>query len=51
VNYIGVGPLPDPSLAFCLRVTNQGSSASVNASAREALRHLLAGLGAGPAAR
>lgn len=47
VNYIGVGPLPDPTVAFCLRVTNQSSSPAVNASAREALGGLLARLGEG----
>jgi cell division protein FtsI/penicillin-binding protein 2 len=47
VNYIGVGPLPDPSLAFCVRVTGQYSSSSINVAAREVLRALLAGLGRG----
>jgi hypothetical protein len=51
VNYIGVGPASDPKIAFCLRVTNQGSSRTVNESAREALRVLLAGLGAAIAPR
>ncbi len=51
VNYIGVGPLPDPTLAFCLRVTNEGSSASVNRSAREAMGALLGRLGEGRIAR
>ena len=51
VNYIGIGPLPDPSLAFCLRVTHQPSSAAVNVSAREALGDLLTRLGEGRTAR
>ncbi len=47
VNYIGVGPLPDPSIAFCLRVTHQSSSPAVNVAARAALGDLLTRLGAG----
>jgi peptidoglycan glycosyltransferase len=46
VNYIGVGPLPDPSLAFCVRVTHQHSSSSVNVAAREVLGGLLMRLAA-----
>jgi hypothetical protein len=49
VNYIGVGPLPDPNLAFCVRVTHQSSSPNVNAAAREALGGLLTRLGQGRA--
>ena len=44
VNYIGVGPLPDPSVAFCMRVTGLGSSSTVNVAAREVLSALLARL-------
>ena len=29
VNYIGVGPLPDPTVAFCVRVTHERSSPAV----------------------
>jgi peptidoglycan glycosyltransferase len=51
VNYIGVGPLPDPTVAFCLRVTNLGSSSTVNVAAREVLGALLNRLGEGRSAR
>jgi peptidoglycan glycosyltransferase len=44
-NYIGVGPMPDPTVAYCVRVTNGGSSPAVTRSSREALAALLAGLG------
>jgi cell division protein FtsI/penicillin-binding protein 2 len=49
VNYIGVGPMPDPKVAFCVRVTHLGSSPTVNAAAREVLRLLLTRLGEGRA--
>jgi hypothetical protein len=49
VNYIGVGPLPDPSVAFCVRVTNLGSSSTVNVAAREVLSALLGRLAQGRA--
>jgi cell division protein FtsI/penicillin-binding protein 2 len=51
VNYIGVGPLPDPTVAFCVRVTNHGSSSTVNVAAREVLGTLLNRLGEGRTAR
>jgi peptidoglycan glycosyltransferase len=41
VNYIGVGPMPRPALAFCVRVTHGSSSPAVTRSAREALGALL----------
>jgi penicillin-binding protein A len=44
VNYIGMVPLPDPAIAFCIRVTNVGTSPGVNAAAREVARRLLSGL-------
>jgi hypothetical protein len=44
VNYIGVGPMPRPSLAFCVRVTHGSSSPSITRSAREALGALLSRL-------
>jgi len=44
VNYIGMGPLPDPAIAFCVRVTNGRSSPAVNRAAREVTRRLLAAL-------
>jgi hypothetical protein len=45
VNYVGVGPMPDPSIAFCVRVTHLGSSPAINAAAREVLGGLLTRLG------
>jgi cell division protein FtsI/penicillin-binding protein 2 len=47
VNYIGVGPMPDPTVAFCLRLTNGSSSPAITAAARETLGRLLTRLGAG----
>jgi peptidoglycan glycosyltransferase len=44
VNYIGVGPLPDPAIAFCVRVTNERSSPAVTRAAREVTGRLLAAL-------
>ena len=44
VNYIGVGPLPDPAVAFCVRVTNERSSPTVTRAAREVTGRLLAAL-------
>jgi len=44
VNYIGAGPLPDPTVAFCVRVTHGSSSAAVTKAAREVTRRLLAAL-------
>jgi peptidoglycan glycosyltransferase len=44
VNYIGAGPLPDPTVAFCVRVTHGSSSPAVTRAAREVTRRLLAGL-------
>jgi peptidoglycan glycosyltransferase len=46
VNYIGVGPMPSPELAFAVRVTGQPTSARVTAAAREVLAALLARLDA-----
>jgi peptidoglycan glycosyltransferase len=46
VNYIGMGPVPDPVVAFCVRVTNERSSPAVNRAAREVTRRLLAALAA-----
>jgi len=48
VNYIGLGPLPEPTVAFCIRVTNERSSPAVTTAAREVTRRLLAGLAVGP---
>ena len=44
VNYIGIGPLPDPAVAFCIRVTDERSSPAVTRAAREVARRLLAAL-------
>ncbi len=44
VNYIGAGPLPDPTFAFCVRVTNERSSPAVTRAAREVTGRLLAAL-------
>ncbi len=44
VNYVGMGPLPVPAVAFCVRVTNERTSAAVTRAAREVTRRLLAGL-------
>jgi peptidoglycan glycosyltransferase len=45
VNYVGAGPLPRPRVAFGIRVTNEGSSRTVNEAAREVTRALFEGLG------
>jgi len=44
VNYIGAGPLPDPTVAFCVRVTHGSSSPAVTRAAHEVTRRLLAAL-------
>jgi cell division protein FtsI/penicillin-binding protein 2 len=44
VNYIGMGPLPDPAVAFCVRVTDERTSPAVNAAARDVARALLSAL-------
>jgi peptidoglycan glycosyltransferase len=46
VNYIGTAPLPDPTVAFAVRVTGEGSSPAVTQAAREVTRRLLAALAA-----
>ncbi len=48
VNYIGAGPLPTPRVAFCVRITHQGSSRAVNEVAREVLKRLLESLASTP---
>jgi peptidoglycan glycosyltransferase len=47
VNYIGFGPLPEPSVAFCVRVTHEPTSPAVTRAAREVTRRLLQLLAAG----
>jgi cell division protein FtsI/penicillin-binding protein 2 len=44
VNYIGLGPTPDASIAFCVRITYRPNSRAVNRAAREVTQALLAGL-------
>ena len=46
VNYVGVGPMPDPHVAFCVRVTHQRNSRLVRRAARSVTAALLAGLAA-----
>ena len=45
-NDIGVGPMPEPTVAFCVRVTHEPSSGSVSRAAHEVLSALLQGLAA-----
>ena len=44
VNYIGVGPLPETRLAFCVRITHQRTSRRVRDAARRVTRDLLENL-------
>lgn len=44
VNYIGMGPLPEPTVAFCVRVTGERSSPLATQAAREVTRRLLEAL-------
>jgi cell division protein FtsI/penicillin-binding protein 2 len=44
VNYVGIAPLGETTLAFCVRVTHGSSSPKVTTAAREVTRRLLAGL-------
>lgn len=44
VNYIGVAPTPESSVAFCVRVTYRPNSRAVNRAAKEVTRALLEGL-------
>ena len=41
VNYIGLGPLPEPTIAFCVRVTHEPTSPAANRAARGVTRRLL----------
>jgi cell division protein FtsI/penicillin-binding protein 2 len=45
VNYVGVGPLPRPKIAFAVRITNQPTSHRVRDSAQDVLANLLEALG------
>ena len=44
VNYIGIAPSPDASLAFCVRITYRPNSRAVNRAAREVTEALLSRL-------
>ena len=48
-NHIGVGPWPDPRVAFCVRVTHEPSSGRVTRAARQVVGALLEGLAERPA--
>jgi peptidoglycan glycosyltransferase len=48
-NYIGVGPWPEPNIAFCVRITHEPSSSRVTRAARQVLGALLEGLARLPA--
>jgi len=48
-NHIGVGPWPDPRVAFCVRVTYEPSSGRVTRAARQVVGALLQGLAERPA--
>ena len=41
VNYIGFGPLPEARVAFCVRITHQGTSRRVRMAAVEVTARLL----------
>jgi len=43
-NYIGLGPLPDATVGFCVRITNQRTSKDVRWSSQAVVRKLLEGL-------
>jgi cell division protein FtsI/penicillin-binding protein 2 len=45
VNYVGVGPMPRPTIAFAVRITHQPSSMIVRDAAQEVLSALLDELG------
>lgn len=45
VNYIGIGPMPEPRVAFAIRITHQRTSRRVRDAARVVTRRLLRTLG------
>ena len=45
VNYVGVGPMPHPKIAFAVRITNQPTSHRVRDAAQDVLANLLQALG------
>jgi hypothetical protein len=48
VNYVGAGPLPDPTIGFAVRVTHQPTSHRVREAAQQVLADLLEALGRRP---
>ena len=44
-NYIGIGPLPDARLAFCVRITDRPTSVKVRRAAQQVTYQLLRNLG------
>jgi peptidoglycan glycosyltransferase len=44
VNYVGAGPLPEPVVAFCIRLTDEPTSPAVTVAARDVTRALLVAL-------
>jgi penicillin-binding protein A len=46
VNYIGAAPVPDPAVAFCVRVTHGPTSPAITRIAREVTGRLIAALSA-----
>ncbi len=45
VNYIGIGPMPDARLAFCVRITDRPTSVKVRYAAQQVTYQLLRNLG------
>ncbi len=45
VNYIGIGPMPEARLAFCVRITDRPTSAKVRYAAQQVTYQLLRNLG------
>jgi cell division protein FtsI/penicillin-binding protein 2 len=45
VNYIGIGPMPEPRIAFAVRITHQRTSRRVRNAAQLVTRRLLRALG------
>ncbi len=45
VNYIGIGPMPEARLAFCVRITDRPTSVKVRYAAQQVTHQLLRNLG------
>jgi len=43
-NYIGIGPMPNPRISFCIRITDQPTSGRVRRATREVGRRLFEAL-------